>query len=125
MGLMDKVKAQAGQLADRAQVAGKVGQAKIEAIQAKRKADSQLEEIGRMTYLGEAGRGDAAFASRIAELVESIRRYEAEFGLISADADGGSDSATTPPGGGQADASEGTGGASAGEGGTGGSGDGA
>ena len=42
MGLMDKVKAQATQLAEKAQEAGKVGQQKIGNLQTKKQADTLL-----------------------------------------------------------------------------------
>jgi len=86
MGLMDKVKAQATQIAERAQEAGKVGQAKIEALQAKRKADSLLEELGRITFESHTGRGAPGDEGRVADIVEQLRQYEAEFGPIGADA---------------------------------------
>ncbi len=49
MGLMDKVKAQATQLADKAQQAGQAGQAKLADFQAKRNADALLLELGGMS----------------------------------------------------------------------------
>ena len=50
MGLMDKVKAQATQLADKAQQAGQAGQAKLADLQAKRKGDALLLELGGEVY---------------------------------------------------------------------------
>ena len=46
MGLMDKVKSQATQLAEKAQQAGQAGQAKLAEVQAKRKGDALLLELG-------------------------------------------------------------------------------
>ncbi len=82
MGLMDKVKAQATQVAARAQEAGKVGQAKIEALQAKRKADALLEELGKLTFEAHAGRAAPGADGRIADIFEQLRQYEAEFGPV-------------------------------------------
>ena len=93
MGLMDKVKAQATQLADKAQEAGKTGQAKIEAVQARRRADALLEELGRITYRARTGTSSPADESRSSEIVDQLRQYEAEHGSL-ADADG-TDGVTT------------------------------
>jgi hypothetical protein len=86
MGLMDKVKAQATQVAAKAQEAGKVGQAKLEAVQAKRKADSLLEDLGRITYEAHEGRGAPGDEKRAEDLIEQLRQYEAEYGQIGAEA---------------------------------------
>lgn len=101
MGLMDKMKAQASQMAERAQEAGKVGQAKIEALQAKRKADSLLEELGLISYLARAARGAPGDDARVTDLVEQLRQYEAGFGPFGADV-----GSSASPAGGAADASD-------------------
>lgn len=90
MGLMDKVKAQATQVAAKAQEAGKVGQAKLEAVQAKRKADTLLSELGKVTFDAHEGRGAPGDEKRAADLMEQLRQYEAEYGQIDADAPVGS-----------------------------------
>ena len=59
MGLMDKVKAQATVLADKAQQAGQAGQAKLAEVQGKRKGDALLLELGGITYTQRVGRADA------------------------------------------------------------------
>ena len=82
MGLMDKVKSQATQLAEKAQQAGQMGQAKLVEVQAKRKADALLLELGGLTYLGRVGRGDADGGPRATELVGMIQSHEAEHGPI-------------------------------------------
>ncbi len=82
MGLMDKMKAQASQLADKAQEAGKVGQAKLNALQARRRADGLLTELGRMTYQSAIGKPVADEQARANDLVEQIRQYEAEYGSL-------------------------------------------
>jgi hypothetical protein len=93
MGLMDKVKAQATQLADKAQEAGKTGQAKIEAVQARRRADALLEELGKITYHARTGTSSPADEARSSEIVDQLRQYEAEHGSLS-DTEG-TDSVTT------------------------------
>ena len=82
MGLMDKMKAQANQLAERAQEAGKAGQAKIESLQAKRKADALLEELGRITYAAHNAKSAPGDEGRITAIVEQLRQYEAEHGPV-------------------------------------------
>jgi hypothetical protein len=91
MGLMDKVKAQATQIAEKAQEAGKAGQAKLEALQAKRKADALLQELGTINYHTKTGRGAPGDDSRSADLVSQLRQYEAEYGPVEASADDGGD----------------------------------
>ena len=60
MGLMDKVKSQATQLAEKAQQAGQAGQAKLAEIQAKKKADAMLLELGGIAYQEKTGRADSS-----------------------------------------------------------------
>ncbi|HUY31033.1 MAG TPA: hypothetical protein VMV02_08590 [Acidimicrobiales bacterium] len=97
MGLMDKVKAQATQVAAKAQEAGKVGQAKLEAVQAKRKADAMLEELGRISFESHVGRGSPGDEKRAAELVEQLRQYEAEYGPIGSEPAGAAHADGTAP----------------------------
>jgi hypothetical protein len=106
MGLMDKVKAQATQLADKAQQAGQMGQAKLNDLQAKRKGDAMLLELGGEFYSQKVGRADAGVETRIAGLVARLQAYEAEHGTIgvtSADAPtpdapaGGVPTSSVPP----------------------------
>jgi uncharacterized protein (DUF2164 family) len=101
MGLMDKVKAQATQLADKAQQAGQAGQAKLADLQAKRKGDALLLELGGEFYNQKVGRADAGAETRIAGLVARLQAYEAEHGTLSVtSADASSDptpGATTVP----------------------------
>ncbi|HEY5024617.1 MAG TPA: hypothetical protein VII76_06550 [Acidimicrobiales bacterium] len=82
MGLMDKVKAQATQLADKAQQAGQMGQAKLADIQAKRKGDALLLELGGITYSQHMGRADAAAPARVTEIIGLVQAFEAEHGPI-------------------------------------------
>ena len=84
MGLMDKVKAQATQLADKAQQAGQAGQAKLVEVQAKRKGDALLLELGGITYTQRVGRAAAPGGeARATELVGLIQAHEAEHGPVS------------------------------------------
>jgi hypothetical protein len=83
MGLMDKVKTQATQLAEKAQQAGQAGQAKLAEVQAKRKADALLLELGGITYTQRMGRAEPGADARATELVGLVQAYEAEHGVVS------------------------------------------
>jgi hypothetical protein len=99
---MDKVKAQATQLADKAQQAGQAGQAKLADLQAKRKGDALLLELGGEVYSQKVGRADSGAETRIAGLVARLQAYEAEHGTLdvtsadAAPADGVPTSTTVP-----------------------------
>ncbi|MGD1011860.1 MAG: hypothetical protein ABR925_04925 [Acidimicrobiales bacterium] len=82
MGLMDKVKAQASVLAEKAQEGAKAGQAKLSDLQAKRHADSLVFEMGGIAYFQQTGRAPANADARISELVVELRQYEAEHGPL-------------------------------------------
>jgi hypothetical protein len=82
MGLMDKVKSQATQLVDKAQQAGQAGQAKLAEVQAKRKADALLLELGGIVFSEKMGRADAASETRATELVDLLQKHEAEHGAV-------------------------------------------
>ncbi len=105
MGLMDKVKSQATQLAEKAQQAGQMGQAKLVEVQAKRKGDALLLELGGITYTQRVGRAAPGGEARATELVGLIQAHEAEHGPVSvtsanaavAEATGVVDPAATAP----------------------------
>jgi hypothetical protein len=82
MGLMDKVKSQAAQVVDKAQQAGQAGQAKLAEVQAKRKADGMLEELGTIVYLERTGRTAPGGEARATVLVDDLQKHEAEHGPI-------------------------------------------
>ena len=92
MGLMDKVKSQATQLAEKAQQAGQAGQAKLAEVQAKRKADALLLELGGICYLQRTGRAEASAEARAGEIVGLVQAHEAEYGPVSVTSAG-----STPP----------------------------
>ena len=87
MALMDKVKAQAAQLAQKAQEAGKAGQAKIEEVQAKRKADGVLRELGLAYFHQQNGGVNDEVTSRMAALIDELKAYEAEHGALDGTSD--------------------------------------
>ena len=82
MGFMDKVKAQATVLAEKAQEGAKAGQAKLSDMQAKKHADSLMLELGGLVYSEKAGRAPADVEAKIAELVDQLRQFEAEHGPV-------------------------------------------
>jgi hypothetical protein len=87
MGLMDKVKAQATQAvqtaSEKAQEGRSAGQAKLEAMQAKRRAETQLHQLGLAVYAERTGKpGDA---SEIDRLVGELKSYEDEYGPLPSD----------------------------------------
>jgi hypothetical protein len=102
---MDKVKSQATQLAEKAQQAGQAGQAKLAEMQAKKKADAMLLELGGIVYHERTGRADAAAGTRAGELVDLLQKHEAEHGAVAvtsanaaiADATGVVDPTATAP----------------------------
>jgi hypothetical protein len=80
MALFDKVKTQAAGLAQKAQEAGKAGQAKLDEVQARRKNDANLRELGAAYFATRQGRADADTAATIERLVGEIAAYEADGG---------------------------------------------
>lgn len=79
MPLFDKMKAQATQVAAKAQEAGKAGQAKIEQAQAKRQGDALLRRLGAAVY---AQRTGGKPEDDVDELVAAITAHEAEHGTL-------------------------------------------
>jgi hypothetical protein len=82
MGLMDKVKASAEIGLAKASEAGKAGQAKLDAAQAKHKADSLLRDLGAAVYADHVGKGSDDNTHQAERVVEELKAYEAEYGPI-------------------------------------------
>jgi len=82
MGLMDKVKASAEIGLAKATEAGKAGQAKLDAAQAKHKADGLLRDLGAAVYSDHLGKGSDENTKTAERLVEELKAYEAEYGPI-------------------------------------------
>lgn len=101
MALFDKVKEQANQLAQKAQEAGKAGQAKIEDAQARRKSDAMLRQMGALVYAQRTG-STTDNDAEIDRLVGQLKAFEAEHGPITGD-----DAADPPSAPGAADTPEG------------------
>jgi len=82
MGLMDKVKATAEVGLAKASEAGKAGQAKLDAAQAKHKADGLLRDLGAAVYADHMGNGGDETTKQAERIVEELKAYEAEYGPI-------------------------------------------
>lgn len=82
MGLMDKVKASAEIGLAKASEAGKAGQAKLDAAQAKHKTDGLLRDLGAAVYADHLGKGGDDNTQQAERIVEELKAYEAEYGPI-------------------------------------------
>jgi hypothetical protein len=74
MGLMDKVKAQASELA-------REGKAKYDQVQATRRADAMLRNLGAVVFKERTGRGDPDSQAQIDKLVADLSAHEAANGI--------------------------------------------
>jgi len=95
MGLMDKVKAQATQVAQKAQEAAQAGQSKLEGAQSKKQADALLRELGLAVYAQHKDGTDQGSAE-VDRLLSEISSFEAQNGPIDGHAE--PESATSPLG---------------------------
>lgn len=96
MSFFDKAKAQAQQLAVKAQEGVKTGQEKLEASQAAKHADALLRDLGAQVYLQQTGRPTADGAAQVARLTAELQRYEAEYGPLDPTPKAGAAAATPP-----------------------------
>ncbi|MGO8956209.1 MAG: hypothetical protein ACLQFR_02360 [Streptosporangiaceae bacterium] len=85
MGLMDRVKAQAAQLAQTAQEAALEGKAKLDQAQTGRRGDALLRSLGAAVFADRTGRGTPDTQARIDKLIADISAHERETGLNLAD----------------------------------------
>jgi hypothetical protein len=93
MGLMDRVKEQAAQLAQKGQEVAHEGKIKYDQAQAKRRADAMFRELGAAVYADRTGRASADTAAKIERLVKALSEQEASQGL----GDGSGPSSAEPP----------------------------
>jgi len=84
MALLDKVKQQAAQVAEKAQEAGRAGAARIGDVQAKRQFDGLLRDLGAAVYAQRSGRV-ADNSSAVDSLYEKLTQMEAEHGSLSSE----------------------------------------
>jgi hypothetical protein len=81
MGLMDRVKAQATVLAQKTQETAREGKAKFDQVQATRRADAMLRNLGAVVYAERTGRGTPDTQAQIDKLVADISAHEAANGI--------------------------------------------
>jgi hypothetical protein len=81
MGLMDKVKAQATQLAQKTQEAAQEGKNRLDQAQATRRGDMLLRQLGAAVFAERTGRGTADTQATIDQLITAISAHERENGL--------------------------------------------
>jgi hypothetical protein len=77
MGFMDKVKAQATVLADKAQTGVQQGQTKLAEMQSGKQADHMLRELGAYVFLSERGRNQPDSEQKVAALMAQLDALEA------------------------------------------------
>jgi hypothetical protein len=82
---MDKVKAQANQLAQQTREAAEQGKAKLDQAQANRRADQMLRQLGTLVFAERTGRGTADSQAKIDQLITDISAHERENGVNLAD----------------------------------------
>ncbi|MHB8340459.1 MAG: hypothetical protein ACYDB7_04710 [Mycobacteriales bacterium] len=87
---MDRVKAQAEQVALKAQEATKAGQAKFENMSSSRHADALLRDLGAIVFSQRTGRAGPEAAGQFDALLAQLQEHEATYGQIST-------AATAPP----------------------------
>lgn len=104
MGLMDKVKAQATVLAEKAQETARDSKAKFDHAQAKKRGDVLLRNLGAAVYAQRTGRGDPGTGADIDRLIDEIKAHEAQNGIsLTPESPDQPPAADVPPQGGPAD----------------------
>ncbi len=78
MGLMDKVKAQATQLAQKTQDAASTGMAKFDAAQMARRYDPMLKSLGLAVLAERTGRGAPDSQAQIEQMIAGLTQFEAQ-----------------------------------------------
>lgn len=86
MGFLDKVKATAQQVAEKAQEGVQSGQAKLSDMQEHKKLDGLLRDLGAALYLDGEGRGSADTTADITRLKSEIREMEQAGTMVEAKA---------------------------------------
>jgi hypothetical protein len=77
MGFMDKVKAQATVLADKAQTGVQQGQTKLQEMQSGKQTDHLLRELGAYVFLSERGRNQPDSEAKVAAIMGQLDAIEA------------------------------------------------
>ena len=104
MGLMDKVKAQATVLAEKAHETARDQKAKFDQAQAKRRGDVLLRNLGAAVYTQRTGRGSPGTEADIDRLIADIKAHETENGIsLTPESPDQAPDGTVPPQGGPAE----------------------
>lgn len=82
MGFLDKVKEGAAQASAAAKDAAQKGQAKLDAMQAKKAADGLLRDLGAAAYAEKIGRAPANNSAEIDRILAALEQHEQENGQI-------------------------------------------
>jgi len=101
MGFMDKVKAQATVLADKAQTGVQQGQTKIQEMQSGKQADHLLRELGAHVFLSQRGRAQPDSEAVVTGIMGQLDALEAAGTTvtITTDPPGVPDGGAVPPSG--------------------------
>src|SRR5262249_19805573 len=99
MGLIDRVREQAAQIAQKTQEAAQEGRVKLDEAQARRRADAMFRDLGAAVYAERTGRGGPDGAAKIDRLVKALSRQEAEQGLGDSRPPSGQEGSDPPPSG--------------------------
>jgi dihydroxyacetone kinase-like predicted kinase len=81
MGLVDRMREQVNQLAQRTQEAAQEGRAKLDQVQARRQADAMFRDLGAAVYAERTGRAGPDGPDKIERLIKALSRQEASQGL--------------------------------------------
>lgn len=87
MGFLDKVKAQATVLADKAQTGVQQGQAKLQEMQSGKQADHLLRDLGAYVFLSERGRDQPDSQNKVAGIMAELDALEAAGPVVTVTAD--------------------------------------
>jgi hypothetical protein len=77
MGFMDKVKATAEKVGEKAQEGLHQGQQKLSEVQERKRVDGLLRDLGAATFFERTGRGSPAVTSEVERTVAALREAEA------------------------------------------------
>src|SRR5437764_11771616 len=105
MGFMDKVKATAEKVGEKAQQGVQQGQHKLSEVQERKRVDGLLRDLGAACYHDRTGRGGPQVTSEVERLVAALREaedngtaVELSDSLAAPEGSNGAPSEDTPPG---------------------------
>jgi hypothetical protein len=82
MGFLDKVKEQAGTLANSVNETVNKGQASMDQSQSRKHADGLLRDLGALVYARDTDRGGETVDADIARLMTDLQAHEAQGGVV-------------------------------------------